>query len=151
MQLNGTGTGCGIYMHLAAWAVTLLLASRMNSRCQCQCWEDITSAACSMCQEWPEQIRRFCENVSKRVTSTETRFFRDRGKGRGRGGGGRLYTYRYTVITKMSPVLWWAAMRAVLMFHNCEGQSQDSVHRPQLLKRKESRSKFELRSLCSPV
>ena len=30
------------------------------------------------------------------------------------------------------------------MFHNCEGQSQDNVHRPQLLKRKESRSGFEL-------
>ena len=89
-----------------------------------------TSAAFSMCQQWPEQIRRLCENVSKRITSTETRLFTDREKGRGYGGGGRgrLYTYCFTVTTKMSPVLWWAAMRAVLMFHNCEGQSQDSVH-----------------------
>ena len=29
--------------------------------------------------------------------------------------------------------------------------SQDSVHRPQLLKRKESRSRFEPRPLCLPV
>ena len=38
-------------------------------------------------------------------------------------------------------------MRAILMFHNCEGQSQDSVHRrPQLLKRQESGSGFEPKS-----
>ena len=36
-------------------------------------------------------------------------------------------------------------MRAILMFHNCEGQSQDSVHKPQHLKRKERRSGFEPR------
>ena len=43
------------------------------------------------------------------------------------GEGARLYTYRYTVsvTTRMTSVLRWAAMRAVLMFHNCEGQSQD--------------------------
>ena len=36
----------------------------------------------------------------------------------------RLYTYRYTVTTRMGhPALRWAAMRAILMFHNCEGQS----------------------------
>ena len=53
------------------------------------------------------------------------------------GGGGRLYAYRYTVTTRMTYALRWAAMRAVLMFQNCEGQNhkQDSVHRPQLLKR----------------
>ena len=67
------------------------------------------------------------------------------------GGRGRLYIYRYTVTTGMTPALRWAAMRAILMFHyNCEGQSQDSVHRPQLLKRKENRSRFEPRSLCIP-
>ena len=56
--------------------------------------------------------------------STETiRLFRDGEKegGRGyRGGGeremGRLYTYRYTVTTRMIHVLRWAAMRAILMF-----------------------------------
>ena len=57
------------------------------------------------------------------------------------GGGERLYTYHYTVTTRMTYALRSAAMRAILMFHNCEGKtSQDSVHRPQLLKRKESRS-----------
>ena len=39
--------------------------------------------------------------------------------GRGYGGGvrGRLYTYRYTVTTRMTPALRWAAMRVILMFH----------------------------------
>ena len=34
------------------------------------------------------------------------------------GGGerGRLYTYRYTVTTRMISALRWAAMRAILMF-----------------------------------
>ena len=30
--------------------------------------------------------------------------------------GGRLYTYRYTVTTRMTSALRWAAMRAILMF-----------------------------------
>ena len=33
------------------------------------------------------------------------------------GGRGRLYTYRYTVTTRMTPALRWSAMRAILMFH----------------------------------
>ena len=60
--------------------------------------------------------------------------------------GGRLYTYRYTVTTRMTSALRLAAMRTILMFHNCEGQSPDSVHRPQTLKIKESRSGIEPRS-----
>ena len=60
-------------------------------------------------------------------TSIETiRLIRDGEKG-GRGyrdgGRGRLYTYCYTVTARMTPALRWAAMRAILMFHNCEGQS----------------------------
>ena len=39
----------------------------------------------------------------------------------------RLYTYRYTVTTRMTSALRWAAMRAILMFHNCEGQSHKTV------------------------
>ena len=30
---------------------------------------------------------------------------------------GRIYTYCYTVTTRMAPALRWAAMRAILMFH----------------------------------
>ena len=57
------------------------------------------------------------------------------GTGYGGGGRGRLYTYCYTVTTRMTPALRWAAMRAILMFHNCEGtKSQDSGPRPQLLR-----------------
>ena len=43
------------------------------------------------------------------------------------GERGRLYTYRYTVTTRMIPALRWAAMRAILMFHNSEGQIQKTV------------------------
>ena len=43
------------------------------------------------------------------------------------GEGGRLYTYRYTVTTRMTSALRWAVMRAILMFHNCEGQSHKTV------------------------
>ena len=48
-------------------------------------------------------------------------------KGYGGGGRGRLYTYRYTVTTRMTSALRWAAMGAILMFHNCEGQSHKTV------------------------
>ena len=39
------------------------------------------------------------------------------------GGRGREII-NYTVTTRMTPALRWAAMRAILMFHNCEEQSQ---------------------------
>ena len=57
------------------------------------------------------------------------RLIRDGEKGGvyGGGGRGRLYTYRYTVTTRMTPALRWAAMRAILMFRNCEGQSHKTV------------------------
>ena len=44
----------------------------------------------------------------------------------GGGGGRRLYTYRYNV-TRMIRALRWAAMRSIVMFHNCEGQSHKTV------------------------
>ena len=48
------------------------------------------------------------------------------------------YTLRYTVTTSM--------------FLHCEGQSRkDSVRKPQLLKRKESRRGLEPRSFCVPA
>ena len=40
---------------------------------------------------------------------------------------GDYYIYRYTVITRMTSALRWAALRAILMFHNCEGQSHKTV------------------------
>ena len=33
------------------------------------------------------------------------------------GGGERLYTYRYTVIARITLAFRWAAMRTILMFH----------------------------------
>ena len=34
-----------------------------------------------------------------------------------RRGKREIYTFRYTVITRMTPALRWAAVRAILMFH----------------------------------
>ena len=64
--------------------------------------------------------------------STETvRLIRDGEKGGGgmEGGGKReiIYTYRYTVTTRITPAVRWAVMGAILMFHNCEGQSHQTV------------------------
>ena len=42
------------------------------------------------------------------------------------GGGGIIYL-SYTVTTRMTPALRWAVMRAILMFHNCDGQSRKTV------------------------
>ena len=38
-----------------------------------------------------------------------------------------IYTYRYTVTIRMTPALRSAAVRAILIFHNCEGQSHKTV------------------------
>jgi len=38
-----------------------------------------------------------------------------------------IYACRYTVTTGMTFALSWAAMRAILMFHNCEEQSHKTV------------------------
>ena len=42
--------------------------------------------------------------------------------------GNYNYTYRYAAVTtRMTSALRWASMRAILMFHNCEGQSHKTV------------------------
>ena len=69
------------------------------------------------------------------------------------GEGGRLYNYRYTVTTRMTSALRWAAMRAILMFQK---EVMDKVTRqcPQtttFLKRKESPSGMEPRSFRLPA
>ena len=65
------------------------------------------------------------------------------------GEEGYYYTCRYAVITGMTPTLRWAVMTAILMFHNCEGQSHTTVSTDHIfLKRKESRRGFEPTSLC---
>ena len=79
------------------------------------------------------------------------RLIRDGGKGVWRWGGrGRLYTYRYTVTTRMTSALRWVAVRATLMF---QYEVMDKVTRqsPQLLKRKDSRSGIEPRSFRLPA
>ena len=57
------------------------------------------------------------------LTSTETvRLIMD-GLGVGAEKVGRwgkreiIYTYRYTVTSRMTPALRWSAMKAILMFH----------------------------------
>ena len=42
--------------------------------------------------------------------------------------GGEGDDYRYTVTTRMASAFRWAAMRAILMFHNYEGQTQKTVY-----------------------
>ena len=63
------------------------------------------------------------------LRSTKTiRLIRDGEKeGVWRWGRGRLYTYRYTVTTRMTSAWRWAAMRSILMFYNCEEQSHKTV------------------------
>ena len=58
----------------------------------------------------------------------------EKGVGGGWGGGMELGaerdytdTYRYTVTTRTTSALRWAMMRAILMFHNCEGQSHKTA------------------------
>ena len=61
------------------------------------------------------------------LTSTETiRLIRDREKGVWRWEEEK-YFCDYTVTTRMTFALRWAVMRAILMFHNCEGQSRKTV------------------------
>jgi len=62
----------------------------------------------------------------------------------------------YIPIAALSPPEWpalrWAVMRAILMFHYLwRIKSQDSVHKPQFLKRKENRSGIETRSFRLPA
>ena len=66
---------------------------------------------------------------------------------------GDYNTYRYTVTTRTIPALRWASMRAILMF---QLDVMDKVTRqcPQtttILKRKDSRSGMEPRSLRLPA
>ena len=78
------------------------------------------------------------------------RLIRDGEKGGWSWGRGRLYTYRYTVTTRMIPALRWAAMRAILMFQQ-EVMDKVTGQCPQtttFLKRKESRSGIEPRSFA---
>ena len=50
------------------------------------------------------------------------------GRGYGDVGRRRLCTYHYVAVTtRMVSALRWAAMRDILMFHNCEGQSHKTV------------------------
>ena len=61
------------------------------------------------------------------------------------GGRGRLYTYRYTVTTRITYALRWAAMRDILMFQK-EVMDKVTGQCPQtttFLRRKESRSGIE--------
>ena len=54
------------------------------------------------------------------------------GGGGGEGGGMEVWEevgiyLSLIVTTKMTPSLRWAAMGAILMFHNCEGQSHKTA------------------------
>ena len=65
------------------------------------------------------EIRRFrIDLFSWCFTSTETTMLiRDGRMEVGEEGGSLYIYYRYTVTTKMTPALRWAAVRVILMFH----------------------------------
>ena len=67
---------------------------------------------------YPSRLRRLVSKYRSCLTSTETvRLIRDGEKEvTEEDGRGRLYTYRYTVTTRMTPALRWASIRAILMF-----------------------------------
>ena len=44
---------------------------------------------------------------------------------------GRLYTYHYTVTIRLTSALRWAAMRAMLIFHNIIVRDKVTRQRPQ--------------------
>ena len=43
------------------------------------------------------------------------------------GEEGEYIPIATTSTTRMTPAIRWAAMTAILMFHNCEGQSHKTV------------------------
>ena len=113
---------------------------------------------CTVCI-WRCEHARFCVEVfyalyinfhSFIITSTKTRGLLGTGRsggggggggtGYGGGGGGRLYTYRYTVITRMTSALRWVAMRAILMF---QSEVMDNVTRQVSTKHNLSEEKGE--------
>ena len=64
-------------------------------------------------------------------------------------GEERLYTYRYTVTTRMTSALRWAAMRAIV---GSDGQSHKTVStNHNLFEDKESRSGIEPTSFRLPA
>ena len=67
----------------------------------------------------------------------------------GEGGGERLYTYRYTVRHHQNDS--YIKMGRDESHINVSLIVREKVTRPQLLKRKESRSRFKPRSLCLPA
>ena len=66
------------------------------------------------------------------------------------GEGGELYTYLYTVATRMIPALRWTAMTGILMFsRKWWTKSQDSVHNPQPFSRERSGEAVSNRGLSA--
>ena len=78
--------------------------------------------------------------------STETvRLIRDGEKGGGEyggGGRGRLYTYRYTVTTRMTYALRWAAMRAMRAILMFQKEVMNNVTRHNLFEEKGEPKRF---------
>ena len=64
------------------------------------------------------------------------------GRWYGCGGRGRLYTYRYTVTTRMTSASGWAAMRAVLTFQLEVMNSHKTVSTNHLFEEKEEPKRY---------
>ena len=76
-------------------------SSKINTRQNASTGESLQSIVREMC---------ICVCVGKRREGVR--------KGYGGEGRGRLYTYPYTVTTRMTPALRWAAMSAISMFRS---------------------------------
>ena len=73
--------------------------------------------------------------------------------GTGERGWGKREIIGYTVTTRMTLALRWAATRVILMFHYCEGQSHKTVSTNHnfFLKEKERRKWNRAGAFCLPA
>ena len=128
------------------WArewVGKMWASACDSLCG---WVVLSVCAAETCRNWLVKIFAVSK-LTWCLTSPESmRLVRDGGKGVWRWGERETV---YLLLHRMTSALRWGEMRAILMFHNCEGQSHKTVSTDHYLwRKKESQSRFEPRSFC---
>ena len=117
--------------HTYAARNNILMQSWCWGSCWCQCFvtQPEPSSPSSSPAVATTRFHQTCFSdfvqlhVSRRNSQFRLFFYIHRNRkaywGRVNGGGARrrLYTYRYTVTSRMTPALRWAAMRGILMFH----------------------------------
>ena len=115
------------------WArewVGKMWASACDSLCG---WVVLSVCAAETCRNWLVKIFAVSK-LTWCLTSPETmRLVRDGEKGVWRWGERETV---YLLLHRMTSALRWGEMRAILMFHNCEGQSHKTVSTDHYLWRK---------------